>query len=414
MFRTLLPFFSLFLALLPAHGQTKAPFPYLAAKATYILPETTSDESGYFSLCEGNNGKMYVGTAKYGVNAYLVEFDPATGKQRIVVDTHKLCGLTATGYAAQAKIHTRNFVGPSGIIYIGSKQGYRKDGDKSEYPGGYVITYNPATDKAENLGMPYPKEGVIDVVADEARGLIYVVTCEEQHWMLRDKTGKYRELGPLLTPYATTLIDAKGRAHVITKDNQVARYDPATDKVTTQKIELDGKDWTEAKNRIPTWQMSADGKTAYLIQMSNASLIRLDLGGDATGPIAAKTLGTMVEGEHPDSRCALTIAPDGRVYTLIRVDNKTGYGKGYLHHLARFDPKTSKIENLGVLTIANPDYFPLGKTNKPWTHGFHQLPDGTWTPLHAHMALVAVKNGDIYATVIYPFTLLRLEGVAVR
>jgi len=40
--------------------------------------------------------------------------------------THKLVGLPLepTGYAAQSKIHTRNFVGPSGKIYVGSKQGY--------------------------------------------------------------------------------------------------------------------------------------------------------------------------------------------------------------------------------------------------------------------------------------------------
>ena len=27
---------------------------------------------------------------------------------------------------------------------------------------------------------------MIDVTADEARGLIYVITCEHQHWMLYD------------------------------------------------------------------------------------------------------------------------------------------------------------------------------------------------------------------------------------
>ena len=81
-------------------------------------PETTIEESGYFSLCEGLNGKIYVGTAAYGRNSYLVEFDPASEQMRIVLDTHKLVGLPleATGYAAQAKLHTRNFVGPSGKI----------------------------------------------------------------------------------------------------------------------------------------------------------------------------------------------------------------------------------------------------------------------------------------------------------
>src|SRR5438874_11132337 len=95
---------------------SKAPFPYVGCKAFYIPPETTTEESGYFSLCEGRNGKIYIGTAAYGRNSYLVEFDPAAEKLRIVLDTHKVVGQKATGYAAQAKIHTRNFVGPSGKI----------------------------------------------------------------------------------------------------------------------------------------------------------------------------------------------------------------------------------------------------------------------------------------------------------
>ena len=48
---------------------------------------------------------------------------------------------------------------------------------------------------------------MIDVTADESRGLLYVVTCEEQHWMvapIKGGDGQYRELGPLLTPYAMT------------------------------------------------------------------------------------------------------------------------------------------------------------------------------------------------------------------
>src|SRR5258708_21254970 len=85
-------------------------------------------------------------------------------------------------YAAQSKIHTRNFVAPSGKIYVGSKQGYRhgKD-DTADYPGGYVMVYDPETDKTENLGQPFKGEGVNDVTADEKAGLVYVVTCEGRH-----------------------------------------------------------------------------------------------------------------------------------------------------------------------------------------------------------------------------------------
>src|SRR5688572_11199514 len=86
----------------PPDGSVAAPPRYVPATAYHVLPETTSEESGYFSLCEGRDGNVYVGTAKYNHNAYLVQFDPRTGKQRVVLDTNKTCGLTATGYAAQA------------------------------------------------------------------------------------------------------------------------------------------------------------------------------------------------------------------------------------------------------------------------------------------------------------------------
>jgi len=403
---------------------TKPPFPYLPATAYHVLPGTHNNESGYFSLSESQDGKLHIGTTTYGENCYLVEFDPKTAKQRIVVDVHKLCGLTDKGYAAQAKLHTRNFVGKSGKVYVGSKQGYRLNKeDTADYPGGYVIVYDPKTDTAENWGMPRKGQGVIDVVADENLGVLYVVTCEDQHWMMMVLDGinvrgpalkKYREIGPMLTPYATTLVDKRSVASAITKDFQLAQYKPPGTAVSTRPIMVDGKRWTRANDHaIPCWNLAADGKTAYLVLLNDPTLLEIDLTQEGEA-VTAINRGKLIDGKNPDSRCALTIAPDGRVYTLFRVDNTTGFGTGYLHHLTRFDPKTKKIEDLGVVTVKNPDFFdfnakgPDGKP-KPYTHGFHKLPDGTLTLLHVHMALLAGRDGTLWATTIYPFTLLKIE-----
>jgi len=401
----------------PAQEATRPPFTYVWGTAYHVLPETHTDESGYFSICEGLNGKIYVGTAAYSRNAYLVEFDPRTQRQRIVIDTHKLCGLTATGYAAQAKIHTRNFVGPSGTIYVGSKQGYRRGpDDTADYPGGYLMTYDPKTDKAVNLGMPYQTEGIIDVTADEARGLIYLVTCENQHWMRYDmKTQKFRELGPILLPYAVTLVDAKGRAHAVTKDFRLATYDPKTDRVTVRPILVDGKPWTSAC-KVPIWVGTKDGTSAYLILMNDPTLLRFNL-LDAGKTVKPANLGKMTDGPGPDSRSGLSLGPDGRLYALIRVNNTTGFGTGYLHHLYRYDPAIKRHEDLGVLAVNNPNFFawktPEGKP-KPWSHGYHTLPDGTLTPLHAHQGLTVAADNTIYATILYPFTLLKIDAFAAK
>jgi hypothetical protein len=420
-----------------------APFPYVQAKAFHIPPETTTEESGYFSLCEGRNGKIYVGTAAYGRNSYLVEFDPTTEKMRIVLDTHKVVGLplTPTGYAAQSKIHTRNFVGPSGKIYVGSKQGYPtaaehaalKRGEKIPvYKGGYVMVYDPATGKTENLGMPMPLaagkkegQGVIDVTADELRGLIYVITCEEQHWMLYDtRTEKYRDLGPILRDQPNTLIDAQGRGTAITHDYKIARYDPKANKVTIDPLQVGGKafaDYVGPKRVYPDWRVTPDGKTAYLQLLDDLRMFRVDLTGAAGKPVMATDLGNRIKGVGPDSRGAISIGPDGKVYSVIRIDNKTGFGTGYLHHLVRHDPKTGTMADLGVLAIKNPGFFDFKGTQaknpdgslRP-RHGYHTLPDGTLTPLHVIMAMIVASDGTIYATTIYPFTLLKGESVKAK
>ncbi|MBA4066480.1 MAG: hypothetical protein C0501_22770 [Isosphaera sp.] len=412
---------SVLLALAPAADPPKAPFPYVKATAHHVLPGTHTDESGYFSLCEGHDGKVYVGTAAYGLNAYLVEFDPKTGKQRIVVDVNQVCGLKTPEkptYAAQSKIHTRNFVAPSGKIYVGSKQGYRRGkDDTAAYPGGYVVVYDPATGKAENLGMPFRGEGVNDVTADEKAGLAYVVTCEDHHWVVLDlKSKAFREPDPelRLTPYAQTLIDSKGRAVVVTRDFRVARFDPATGKLEYLTLASDGKSVGAADDKLgpACWALTADAKSAYLIRMSDPTLFRIDLtAGGAKLPVA--DLGRLIDGKGFDSRGSLIVGHDGKVYALGRVNNDTKFGTGFLHHLLSYDPEAKKARDHGVLAVKNPDWFDFGPGKdgkpKPWSHGFHKLPDGTVTPLHAHMALTQAKDGTLYGTVIYPFTLLRID-----
>jgi hypothetical protein len=223
----------------------------------------------------------------------------------------------------------------------------------------------------------------------------------------------WKELGPLLTPYATTLVDRRGIASSLTKEFLLTQYDPTTEKVTSRPITVDGETWTRKSNAsIPIWQLDPDGRHAWLILMNDPTLLKIDLHA-AGETVVAENCGKMLEGEKPDCRSAMTFHPDGKLYVLIKVQNTTGFGKGTLHHLVRYDRAAKKHEDLGVLKVANPNYFdfspgPDGK-KKNWSHGFHTLPDGTLTPLHAHMGLIAAHDGTLYATVLYPYTLLRIE-----
>src|SRR5262249_35087912 len=153
---------------------------WLQATAYAVPKETTNQGSGYFSIVCGQNGKLYIGTAKYGLNAYLVEFDPATKQMRVVVDCMKEIGSDAKGFAAQSKIHTRNNVGASGKIYFGTKQGYPEKNEKrSDYPGGYPMVYDPKTGKTRVYPIAVPHHGIISIVPDEGRGVAYISTCDD-------------------------------------------------------------------------------------------------------------------------------------------------------------------------------------------------------------------------------------------
>ena len=194
---------------------------WLKGKAYKLPSEYTNQESGYFSIIEGHNGRIYVGAAKYGVNGYLIEFDPKTDTSKMVLDVMKTIGSDAKGFAAQSKLHTRNNVGASGKIYVGSKQGYPEKGESRDaYEGGYVLTYDPETGKAEHFGIAKEKHGIISVIPDEAMGVAYVSTCADSrpidhtHFMVLDlKTKKYTDLGDMEHAYAFIVIDSQHRAY---------------------------------------------------------------------------------------------------------------------------------------------------------------------------------------------------------
>ena len=80
------------------------------------------------------------------------------------------------------------------------------------------------------------------------------------------------------------------------------------------------------------------------------------------------------------------------------------------------------MNNLGVLTVKNPDFFfkspgakripPAINSDHPPYYGYHTLPDGTLTPLYNHLAMIVARDGTIYVTIIYPFTLLQIDNGA--
>jgi hypothetical protein len=420
---------------------------WLWSTAYHIPPETTSDESGYFALVEGHNGRIYIGTAKYGDNAFLVEFDPAAARSahsgeppilaprspilapplRIVVDAEKEIGVDRKGFAAQAKFHTRGNVGQSGRIYHGTKQGYPNEGEKrTDYPGGHPIVYDPATGKSRVYGIPIPHQGVISIAPDESRGVAYISTCSDErpiestHFMILDlATGKYRDLLDCRHMYAFIVVDYLGRAYHPILGGEIARYDPRTDKLARLKQTIDGhspsaKSLLADPNSHPiNWEISPDRKTLYAVAMSGNQLYAYDLTGDGD-TLAGRSLGPLV----PDARAtdcrALCVAHDGTVWAGVAASYEK---RPAVLRLVSYRPGDAAPTDRGLIAIANPDYTTFtdaaGKP-KPHHNDVKRLDDGTLVPQGAIMGICAARDGTIYATTLSPFTLhaIRFPKVA--
>jgi sugar lactone lactonase YvrE len=394
---------------------------WILGNAAHVPSEYTNQESGYFSIIEGKDGNVYVGTAKYGVNAYLIEFNPRSGVMQMVVDVHRAIGRFLKGFAAQAKIHTRNNLGQlTGKIYFGSKQGYpdkSKNEKVTDYPGGYVLAYDPKTKTTENFGMPKEQHGVISVMPDEARGLIYISTCddgrpiESSHFMVYGvKTKKYRDLGETQHSYAFIVLDDKGRAYHPVRGGKIARFDPTADKLEKLDVTVDGQPPPKEiykDGAILNWDASPDGKTLYCVEMSTNQLFRFDLTATGTS-IPGQRLGALLANAKATDCRALAVAPtkEGKVWMALTEQGRPG---GAMTHLVSYTPGDKAPRDHGQVGIANPNYVTLTDENgkpRPWHHTLRKEKDGTLTPW-VPLGIAAGADGSVYVETLAPLTIIR-------
>ena len=411
------------IAFVLAAALTAADAPWLLGHAYKIPSDYSNQESGYFSIVAGQNGRLYIGTAKYGVDAYLVEFDPKTSTMKMVMDVHKVVGSEATGFAAQAKIHTRNNVGASGKIYVGSKQGYPEKGEKrSDYLGGYVLVYNPKTGAAEHFGIAKAHHGIISVTPDEAQGVAYISTCSDDrpidhtHFMVLDLAKKtYRDLGDMEHPYAFIVLDDKSRALHPMRGGKIARYDPNTQRLETLTVTVDGQSpppEITKDSAILNWESSPDRKTLYAVEMSTNQLFSFDL--TASGSVLpGKKCGELLPaGTKTDCR-AMCVSPTGAVCAGVTVH---GLPEGPALHLVSYQPGQPAPRDHGVIGVANPDFTKFtDATGKPlpWHHTMRKVKDGTLAPWQP-MGVCAMADGTVYVVTIAPHTLIRFSAEQLR
>jgi hypothetical protein len=421
------------------------PQKWLPATAYAVPKETAPEGEGYFSIIEGHNARLYIGTHANGRNAWLVEFDPKTERMRAVVDSQQAIGTQAKGFAAQAKIHTRNNVGASGKIYFGTKQGYpSKDEKWTDYPGGYPMVYDPKTGQTKVYPIPVPHQGISGITPDESRGVAYISTCsdhrpgphESAHFLVLDlASGKYRDLMDSEHVYAFIVVDHRHRAYHPLRGGDIARYDPATNKLDRLKQTIDAKPsapdshLADPEGHPLNWDISPDGKTLYCVPMSTNQLYAYDLTSEKASepsPRAAaralssestlpgRSLGPLVPGAKDIDCRAMCVGPGGDVWAAVTVTSPLGI---QLPRLVKYHPGDQKPRDLGPISIRNPDYTPFtDKDGKPLPGhgGIFKTPNGITTTRHVLLGICQTRDGAVNILALQPYTVLRLSAEVLK
>ncbi len=413
----------LLLAALAAH-------PAWLPSAAHVVPkETCTEGEGYFAIIEGHDKKLYIGTHANAVNSWLVAFDPATSKMDIVVDCHKAIGKDLKGFGSQAKIHTRNNVGKSGLIYFGTKQGYPGKGEKREdYPGGYPMTFDPKTGKTEVFPIPVPHEGINSITPDEDLGVAYISTCsdhrpgpgENAHFLVLDlKTKKYRNLIDTKHVYGFIVVDHLHRAYHPMLGGDIVRYDRKADRLERLKQTIDGKAPTKESNLANVgppekpgsghpinWDITPDGKTLYSLPMSTNRLYSYDL-TQKGGTLDGKDLGVLIPGAKDTDCRAMCVGPKGTVWAAVTVPHPK---VGRLTHVVSYRPGDKAPRDHGPVKVTNPGFTNFtGKDGKPlpFHAGFKTL-DGVLTPVYVNLGICEGRDGYVNIMAMHPYSVLRI------
>jgi hypothetical protein len=403
---------------------------WVQATAFVVPKETAAEGEGYFSIIEGLNRRLYIGTHANGVNSWLVEFNPAMKAMKVVVDAHKAIGKDLRGFGSQAKIHTRNNVGASGRIYFGTKQGYPGKGEKREdYPGGYPMVYDPATGKTKVYPIPVPHEGINSITPDEALGVAYVSTCadgrpgpgENSHFLSLDlKTGKYRELIDTKHVFGFIVVDYLHRAYHPMLGGDIVRYDPKAGKLERLKQTIDGKPPTKESNLANpgsghpiNWDISPDGKTLYALPMSTNQLYSYDL--TQKGPVlAGRSLGELVSAAKSVDCRALCVGPKGTAWAAVTVPHPK---VGQLLHLVSYRAGAKAPRDHGPVAVANPDFTDFAdKKGKalPFHGGFVKLANGVTTTRYVILGVCAARDGNVYILALHPYSVLQVSPAQLK
>ncbi len=326
-----------------------------------------------WGLCTGRDGKIYIGACGEftgGLSVFLLSYDPDTEKLDYLSEVAKEIGESPdNGRATQSKIHYGMIPGSDGLIYCsthasGPPAGHSMwrpwhswDDEKMRFPGAYIFTFDPRTNKIENYGIGPRLEGTRALALDEKRRRLYGITWPRNRFYIYDlETRSLRDLGRIgeVNPQAVFL-DKRGNAYTTDDFGFILKYDPETDELRRTNVQCPHMAHRSGWHNVPYDVVpSPDGETFFGVDWGYENFI-WEFDPRKPEKEAMKSYGRMwgPDGWKNDHALetwqirSLVFGADGKLYFMARC----GWDDREHQHLLRMDPATGEREDLGRAVI---------------------------------------------------------------
>jgi hypothetical protein len=332
-----------------------------------FAPEgTTTDGSGYTAISVGLDGRVYVGSSRYGGYAWLLCFDPTTRSYFMerVVNMQQLTGERLRGINTQGKIHAIIIVGPDGRIWFATKQAHEIFGTRPEYedyegyPGGHLCYFDPKTGFSRSVGILKKQEGLMAGVMDAKRQKLYYRSEPKNLFLSYDiATGEVKEHGHVGANCRYMAIDKQGVVYQPGRGDYLSRFDPETGYLEDLAVKLEGPGHYAAPYVI---QMGPNGKL-YGAGINHPWILEYDVANYKMGLFPEVTVRNVTPAAPPGVPIqdihAGTFGKDGKFYyPLLTTTPMEKGGKAQQHlRIMRFDPATRKVETVGIPDVSKLD-----------------------------------------------------------
>jgi hypothetical protein len=313
-----------------------------------------SDESAIRALAVAPDGLLYGATS--GEHSHLFVLDPRHGY------------VEPLGRVADAKtVYHSLVVDQKGDVYIGTALGVDNNGEGyGRYPGGHLLKYVPAEDRARkgirieqacpvvDLGIPAKSQGIYALAIDRSRGMIYGLTYPDgEFFSYPIGSGVAKAHGRVATDLIpgerfehekaigrVLALDQDGNVFTSGEGGRLYRFNIKTRQLERLAIGLPAVPGREVYNRVDAWTTDAEGSLyggssdGYLFRLNPANLTVVNLG---------KPLNQY------------------RIRGLVSAHNSKLYGIGgdndEMARLFSYDPASGLYELLGMIDVNHRPYY---------------------------------------------------------